>query len=432
MLGLVLGGGGAKGAYEVGVWRELIEMGLDEKIDIAVGTSIGSLNAAFVAQGDYDKAIDMWMNFNAGKMLKVENYDKLDARNKMLTSMQVLAKDMILEGGLEPSEYKNAILKYIDEDKVRYSRIRYGAVAVDITHQKPIEKKLKTMKKGQLVDYIMASSALAPAVKAYEIDGAKHIDGGFYDVLPINMALEMGATEIIAVDLNAAGVLKKIEKPQRIKSLKYIKPYWDLGGVLTFDTQAVKRNMMLGYFDALRMFDAYDGKAYTFIKDNKSRALEGFEKDSFNAIRTGISSSKSRFSFSDNMMKKMWQNILKERDKRGCKKTNEIVACAEIVAEILKVDPTKLYTRESLNEKIKGKLSEVESIPLRVSNKDILANLTNDLAAISDEQKRLKYFALEIANSLQNKQDIWIKMLAPVFTKEFFGGLYIAVHRLLQ
>ncbi|MDO4710658.1 MAG: patatin-like phospholipase family protein [Peptostreptococcaceae bacterium] len=431
MLGLVLGGGGAKGAYEIGVWKALIEMGIDEKIKIAVGTSIGSLNAAFVAQGDYEKALEMWMNFDAGKMLHVENYNELDPKEKRISSIQALAKDMILEGGLEPTEYKNAILQYIDEEAVRRCGIRYGAVAVDITNQKPVEKTLEDMKKGQLVDYIMASSALAPAVKAYEIDGAKHIDGGFYDVVPVNMALDMGANEIIAVDLDVAGILKKTEDPERIRSMRYIKPYWDLGGVLTFDTEAVKRNIMLGYLDTLKVYDAFEGKAYTFIKDSKSKALEGFEKNSLQAIQTGISSNKSRFSFADNMMKKMWQATMQEREKRGCTKTNEIVACAEIVAEILKVDPTKLYTRSSLNEKIREKLAMVEAIPLRNSNLDILANLTNDLSAISDEQKRLKYFAAEIANDLENKRDIWIKSLAPIFTKEFFGGLYIAVHKLL-
>lgn len=431
MLGLVLGGGGAKGAYEVGAWQALIEMGIDKKIQIAVGTSIGSLNAAFVAQGEYEKALEMWHHFDAGKMLQVENYDELGSKEKLRTSVQALAKDFITDGGLEATEYKEAIIKYIDEDKVRKSRIKFGAVSVDITNQKPVEKKLEEMKKGQLVDYIMASSAIVPAIKAYEIEGAKHIDGGYYDVLPVNMALNMGATDIIAVHLNAAGILKKIEKPERMRSLKLVKPYWDLGSVFAFDDVVVRRNMRLGYLDTLKVFDAFDGNAYTFIKDSRGRAIKTFERDRFNAIQTGISAGKSRFSFTDGMVKKMWTSFLNEREKRGCRKISEVLTCAEIVAEILQIDPTKLYTRETLNEEIKVRLSEVESIPLRKSNRDILSNLSNDLAAITDEKKRLKYFALEIENSLKNGQDVWIQRMATVFTKEFFGGLYIVVHELL-
>ena len=57
MLALVLGGGGAKGSYQIGVWKALIDMDIAKDIKIITGTSIGSLNGAFVAQGDYKKAI---------------------------------------------------------------------------------------------------------------------------------------------------------------------------------------------------------------------------------------------------------------------------------------------------------------------------------------------------------------------------------------
>ena len=431
MLALVLGGGGAKGSYQIGVWKALIDMDIAKDIKIITGTSIGSLNGAFVAQGDYKKAIDMWNNFDAGKMLNVQNYDKLQLEEKTYSSIQSLAKEFLKEGGLEPLEYKKAILKYIDEDKVRKSKIKYGAVTVDITNQKPVEKKLEDMKKGQLVDYIMASSAIAPAIKPYEIDGAKHIDGGFYDVLPINMAVSMRATDIIAVSLNAIGVEKETANMDSIISLKYIKPYWDLGSLFVFDEEVVEKNIALGYLDTMKTYDAFAGNAYTLIKNNSERGLTGFRKNSFYAIKTGISTDKNNFSITNSIIKSNWEHILSERNKKGVKITSEILSCVEIVAEILKISPTKIYTIQSLNEKIKEKLKKVESIPLRESNKDIIDNLKSDLMAITDEQKRLKYFALEIENDLKKKQDIWIKKLAPFFTKEFFAGLYIATHKLL-
>lgn len=48
---LVLSGGGSRGAYEIGVWEALIELGI--KIDLVTGTSVGSINGAFVAQKDF-------------------------------------------------------------------------------------------------------------------------------------------------------------------------------------------------------------------------------------------------------------------------------------------------------------------------------------------------------------------------------------------
>lgn len=61
-LGLVLGGGGGKGAYEIGVWRYLQEIGLDRKISVISGTSVGALNAALMGTGDYERAEDIWLN----------------------------------------------------------------------------------------------------------------------------------------------------------------------------------------------------------------------------------------------------------------------------------------------------------------------------------------------------------------------------------
>jgi len=55
---LVLGGGGSKGAYEIGVWQALNELGI--QIDIVTGTSIGAVNGALVAQNDFEMANKSW------------------------------------------------------------------------------------------------------------------------------------------------------------------------------------------------------------------------------------------------------------------------------------------------------------------------------------------------------------------------------------
>jgi NTE family protein len=62
MRGLVLEGGGARGAYQIGVVKALFEHGLD--FDGYVGTSIGSINAAMLAQGDFDKALELWKSIS--------------------------------------------------------------------------------------------------------------------------------------------------------------------------------------------------------------------------------------------------------------------------------------------------------------------------------------------------------------------------------
>ncbi|MDD2519278.1 MAG: patatin-like phospholipase family protein, partial [Bacilli bacterium] len=59
---IVLSGGGARGAYQVGVWRALRKLNI--KYDIVTGTSVGALNGALMVQKEYFKARSMWYNLN--------------------------------------------------------------------------------------------------------------------------------------------------------------------------------------------------------------------------------------------------------------------------------------------------------------------------------------------------------------------------------
>ena len=56
--GLVFDGGGARGAYQIGAWKALVEAGV--KINAVAGTSVGALNGALVCMGDVEKAEDIW------------------------------------------------------------------------------------------------------------------------------------------------------------------------------------------------------------------------------------------------------------------------------------------------------------------------------------------------------------------------------------
>ena len=60
MRGLALEGGGAKGSYEIGAYIALKELGY--KFNMVAGTSIGSLNAALIVQGDIELAQKLWMS----------------------------------------------------------------------------------------------------------------------------------------------------------------------------------------------------------------------------------------------------------------------------------------------------------------------------------------------------------------------------------
>ena len=70
-IGLVLSGGGGKGAYELGVWKALKELNLNKYISVFSGTSIGAFNAALFAMDDLEKAEKLWDEVTMDKLVPI-------------------------------------------------------------------------------------------------------------------------------------------------------------------------------------------------------------------------------------------------------------------------------------------------------------------------------------------------------------------------
>ena len=68
---LVLGGGGANGSYEIGVWKALRELKIH--INAIFGTSVGALNAMLIIQNDFNKAYELWKTLTINKVIKIPN-----------------------------------------------------------------------------------------------------------------------------------------------------------------------------------------------------------------------------------------------------------------------------------------------------------------------------------------------------------------------
>ena len=85
--GLVLGGGGGRGSYEIGVWKALEEYRDVLDIKAVSGSSVGALNAALYACGDLDKATQMWYDITNDRILSNKDIDE-DNRNKWFESIK--------------------------------------------------------------------------------------------------------------------------------------------------------------------------------------------------------------------------------------------------------------------------------------------------------------------------------------------------------
>lgn len=341
MKALVLSGGGSKGSYQIGVWKALRKLHI--KFDIVTGTSVGALNGALVAQKNYYKAIHLWKRINLKLLFGEKAVDSTDD----MTVMKMYGKSIIKQGGMEVKELEKLLRKEINYKRIMKSNINYGLVTFNLSTKKPIQITKSEIPNELFADYLMASASCYPAFKKKEIKGENYIDGGFYDNLPINLALDMGADEIIAVDLSAPGFNKRPRK--KVPTIK-IKPNNKLTNFLNFYEEGAKRNIKLGYNDTLKKFGKLEGNKYTFKKNtlekNKKKHLETFEYLLNQIINN----------------EKTMENIKKIIKITGTKSYNIFdnisLKLMESLGKDFNLDETKIYSERSFNKSLKKKLKK--------------------------------------------------------------------------
>lgn len=242
---LVLGGGGSRGAYQIGVWQALRE--LDVRLDIITGTSVGAINGALILQNAFDPALSLWRELETNMVFDMD------------------LKEIVTQGGADSAGLQKLLDEYISEDKIRESSLEYGIVTAELPGFTPHYLFKEDIPKSKLRDYILASASCFPAIKSHAIDDVKFVDGGYIDNLPVGMALQKGAALVIAVDLDGIGVIRKKELA-KAEYLSIIGSAWNLGNFLVFDKNNSQRIIRLGYLDAMKSFHVFDGHYYTFPK----------------------------------------------------------------------------------------------------------------------------------------------------------------------
>lgn len=268
MYGLILEGGGAKGAYHIGAYKAIMEMGIE--IGGVAGTSVGALNGAMFVQGDFEKAYELWANMTYSKVInaddrEIEKVKKGNMNKEDITNLVQKIKGVINDKGLDVTPLKNLLNEVVNEEKVRNSGKDFGIVTVSLTDLKPVELYIEDIPEGKLVDYLMAS-AYFPAFKREKIDGKEFIDGGLYDNLPITLLSDKGYKDLIAIRTHGPGRLKKVDDTGL--NISYISPIEDLGGTLQFENEMAKNAIQLGYFDGLKVFRNLKGYKY-YIEGKK-------------------------------------------------------------------------------------------------------------------------------------------------------------------
>lgn len=270
MKGLVLEGGGTKGAYQLGAYKALKNLGME--FDGVVGTSIGALNAAFIVQDDFNIMEDIWLNRDYKSFMDIEEelyekYKNIEIKPKDLAAIVDLINRVRKNEGIDITPLKKLLKENIDEDKIRNSSKDFGLVTVYLDKKiVPVHLMKEEIPKGQLVDYLIASSSL-PIFQLDKLDDKLYLDGFLADNTPVGLLAEKKYDDIIVIRLsNDTSGEKHLKKYTDIK-LTIIKPSMDLGGSLNKDKDHVQRLSKLGYMDVMKAFKRYEGVKYFFNAD---------------------------------------------------------------------------------------------------------------------------------------------------------------------
>lgn len=427
---IVLAGGGAKGSYHFGFWRALRELGID--FQIVTGSSVGSLNGAMMASGLYESGLEMWNTIKTPDIIETSpsRLSEVIDTEGIVGALKNFLGDLgesAVNVKMDPFPLGGLISKYLDEKLLRESGIDFGIMCSEYPNMKTHPVTLEEIPYGMLGDYLLASSTVYPSMEPKEIAGKKYVDGGYSDNFPINLALDMGAEDIIGVNLCASGIEAKYETDYPVR---VIRPWFDLGPTMEFVPEIAKRNMALGYNDTMRSFGELDGTCYTFEKGEGEKMQKEFEKFCVDMLtKCGAVALSEKNEFHKSLAVKGLAEKRKQRP--GLMHKNLAVVCAETAAELFFVDPTAIYKSETFGKEILKSFSVFEE---KEDNKMAVVfgtakPLNYKLGQIGsiDSREIIAYLVtlwLELANSESQNRDL--RTLCRFVPKEFFASLYIS------
>lgn len=219
-VGLVLGGGGAKGAAHIGVLKVLEEAGIP--IDYIAGTSIGSIVGGLYAIGYEVNELDSmfrhqdWMFLLSDQVHRHHrSFSSKEVKEKYLLnipfskSQKTTLPAGVVSGQNILSLFSDMTIGYHNVESFDHLPIPFACVAIDLISGKDV-----VLNKGSL-PLAMRSSMSIPGVFApVETDGMILIDGGAMNNLPTNVVKDMGAEIIIGVDLTTGW-----KSPEEVKTM---------------------------------------------------------------------------------------------------------------------------------------------------------------------------------------------------------------------
>jgi NTE family protein len=370
--GLVLEGGGAKGAYQIGAWKALKEAGI--KIKGVVGVSVGALNGALICMDDLERAEEIWKNIDYSKVMAVNDdtmkaLKKKDFKSLGLAELINSGLQIVKDGGFDVTPLKNLILEVVgDGERIRNSERELYTVTYSVSDRKELAVDVRAGERGSVKDMLLASAYFL-AFKNEKLGGKKYMDGGGFNNVPINVLLDHEYKDIIVIRIYGWGFDKErvVKIPDGV-NVSHIAPRQDLGGILEFDKTLARKNMTLGYYDAQRLLYGLCGKVYYIDAPNlepyyfdrmmsELELLKYYIKDI--VTEEGMETLTGYRVFTEKLFPKLAEEFKLKTD---WDYKDMYLALLEDLARRLKVKRFRIYTVESLLLEIRKKIKMQEDV----------------------------------------------------------------------
>ena len=258
--GLVLGGGGARGCYEIGAWQAFNECGVH--FDCVAGTSIGALVGAIYVQHTLKPLVDFVYTMSPA-MIATDMPVVPDKLRDMTAHREELIRFFrkYIRQGTDISPLKDAIHRMFDWKLFSESPVDFACMTINVTKMQGEAFFKKDMTEENAESVILASASCFPAFPMLKMGNDYYIDGGMEDNLPIGLAQQMGAEKIVAIDVHGPGREKPLPSDG---SVMYLQPVIDLNNFLDFREDSCVRSLHLGYLETMKRYDRFCGYVYTF------------------------------------------------------------------------------------------------------------------------------------------------------------------------
>lgn len=261
---LILAGGGGKGAYQVGVWQALHELGADKLIDAVAGTSVGAINGALYVAGDAAKAKALWEDIQPDDILTEPQEDNSSQLGSGLFGIILSQAKRTLaglhDGFFSRSGLTRLLRRNVDYQKIIESNTKFYVSAFNVEKNKVEYFDVHTAKDGSEVEsMILASSALPVVFGLENLRGYNYYDGGLGDNCPVRPLYELGYRKFIVIWLsnNVTEDVRKHTEQFPDAFMLNIVPSVDQGnfitGTLDFSSEGIHRRIEQGYSDAINI-----------------------------------------------------------------------------------------------------------------------------------------------------------------------------------